>query len=156
MMVLRAARFAVVLSMVVVCSAACLPAQQAVQPIQPATAQPRQAGTMPQGAAGNASSSASAPSISAPSTISPRLRIGPGDEADVTVYGLPELSQHVRVSSGGEISYPLIGTLKIAGLTSEETQALIEKKLTDGGFLKNPHVTFYVKDYTSDGVTVLG
>src|SRR5260370_19598727 len=105
----------------------------------------------PEAAAANAASAANA----LPSTGAARLRVGPGDEADVTVYGLPELSQHVRVSSGGEISYPLIGTLKVAGLTSEETQALIEKKLVDGGFLKNPHVTFYVKDYTSDGVTVL-
>jgi polysaccharide export outer membrane protein len=125
----------------------------AQEPQQPADSSTNQMGqehrlpTAPEQAPANASSSSSG---------APRLRIGPGDEADVTVYGLPELSQHIRVSSAGEISYPLIGTLKVAGLSSEEAQALIEKKLVDGNFLKNPHVTFYVKDYTSDGVTVLG
>src|SRR5438477_486820 len=111
--------------------------------------------------------SAAAPQPQLPTTIqeqaanasSPkpsRLRIGPGDEADVTVFGLPELGQHVRVSGVGEISLPFIGTIHVAGLTSDEAQALIEKKLVDGNFLKNPHVAFYVKDYISDGVTVLG
>jgi polysaccharide export outer membrane protein len=44
----------------------------------------------------------------------------------------------------------------IAGMTAEEAQAAIEKKLVDGGFVNNPHVTVSVKEYTSEGITVLG
>jgi polysaccharide export outer membrane protein len=85
-----------------------------------------------------------------------RLVIGPGDEAEFSVYGVPDLTQHVRVSGAGEISLPLIGSLTVAGLTSDDAQALIEKKLQDGGFLKNPHVMFMVKSYTTQNVTIMG
>src|SRR6202790_1035004 len=52
----------------------------------------------------------------------PRLLIGPGDDLDVTVYGAPDLSGHMRVSASGNISLPLIGYVRIAGLTSSEAE----------------------------------
>ena len=85
-----------------------------------------------------------------------KLLIGPGDEGEVSVYGVPELSQHVRVSSEGNISLPLVGKIPVAGLSADEAQAAIEKALVEGGFLKNPHVTVAIKDYLSQGITVLG
>jgi len=85
-----------------------------------------------------------------------KLLIGPGDEGEVSVYGVPELSQRVRVSNAGDISLPLVGKLTIAGLSADEAQAAIEKALLDGGFLRNPHVTITIKDYVSQGITVLG
>ena len=85
-----------------------------------------------------------------------KLRIGPGDEADFSVYGMPDLAQHVRVSNTGDVLLPLIGPVVVAGLTADEAQALIEKRMVDGNFLRNPHVTFNVKDYNSEGITVLG
>jgi polysaccharide biosynthesis/export protein len=88
--------------------------------------------------------------------VAGRLVIGAGDEGDVSVDGKPEMTQHVRVSSGGDISLPLIGRVVIAGLTSEGAQALIEKKLLDGGFLTNPHVTLLIKEYSSHTITVIG
>ncbi len=101
-----------------------------------------------------ASENASAPQID-PGNAG-RLLIGPGDEAEFSVYGVPDLTQHVRVGATGEISLPLIGNLTVAGLTSDDAQALIEKKLQDGGFLNNPHVIFLVKSYTTQNVTILG
>ena len=44
--------------------------------------------------------------------------IGPEDLLDIQVFGVPELSRTVRVSSGGVISLPLLGEVKAAGLTS--------------------------------------
>src|SRR5690349_7481802 len=85
-----------------------------------------------------------------------RLLIGPGDEGNVSVYGVPELAQHVRVTETGEIDLPLVGKMMIAGMTAEEAQVLIEKKLVDGGFVNSPHVTLAIKEYTSEGITVLG
>jgi polysaccharide export outer membrane protein len=82
--------------------------------------------------------------------------IGPGDELDVIVWRAPDLAQHTRVSSAGEIYMPLLGYVHIAGLTSEEAQALIEKRLMDGHFLQSPYVTIYVKDYASAGISVAG
>src|SRR5437763_377850 len=40
-----------------------------------------------------------------------KLLIGPGDECDVAIYGIPDLSQRVRVNSTGEISLALVSTL---------------------------------------------
>lgn len=91
-----------------------------------------------------------------PKEAGPAVRIGPGDDLDVTVFGLPDLSQHVRVSNFGDVSLPLIGNLHLAGLSSDEAQALIERHLADGHFLNNPHVSVYVKEYTAEGISVMG
>jgi len=85
-----------------------------------------------------------------------RLSIGPDDELDVSVYGVPELSQHVRVDNSGNAYLVLIGEVHLEGLSSEEAQEVIEKRLFEGRFLKNPHVTVYVKDFTSETVSVVG
>jgi polysaccharide biosynthesis/export protein len=82
--------------------------------------------------------------------------IGPGDELDISVYGVPELSQHMRVGSTGEVSLPLIGNVHVAGLSNDTAQALIERRLADGHFLNNPHVSVYVKEYTTEGISLVG
>jgi len=84
------------------------------------------------------------------------LRLGIGDLVDVSVYNVPELTTKVRVSNGGDVYLPLIDYVHVAGLTTEEAQSLIEKRLTDGGFLKNPHVAVFVNEYASQGASVLG
>lgn len=84
------------------------------------------------------------------------LRIGAGDLVDIKVYGVPELTDSVRVSGAGEVSLPLIGAVKIDGLTSDQAEKAIEKKLLDGGFLKDPHVTVFVKEYVTQGISVMG
>src|SRR5882724_5153018 len=84
------------------------------------------------------------------------LRLGIGDLVEVSVYNVPELTTKVRVSNSGDVYLPLIDYVHVAGLTTEEAQALIEKRLTDGGFLKNPHVAVFVNEYASQGASVLG
>ncbi len=86
----------------------------------------------------------------------PALRIGLGDLLEVSVYGVPELTQKVRVSSAGDVYLPLVNYVPVVNLTPDEAQAAIEKKLADGGFLRNPHVTVFVSEYVSQSVTLLG
>ena len=85
-----------------------------------------------------------------------KLSIGPDDELDVSVYGVPDLSQHVRVDTSGDAHLLLVGPVHVEGLSSEEAQAVIEKQLVEGRFVKNPHVTVYVKEFTSQSVSVVG
>ena len=85
-----------------------------------------------------------------------KLSIGPGDELDVSVYGVPELSQHVRVDTSGDVHLLLIGASHVAGLSAEEAQTVIEKQLEEGRFVKNPDVTVFVKDFTTQSVSVVG
>ena len=83
-------------------------------------------------------------------------RLGVGDLLEVNVYGVPELSTKARISSSGDVYLPLISYIHVADLSPEEAQALIEKRLADGGFLKNPHVSLFINEYSSQAVTVLG
>lgn len=84
------------------------------------------------------------------------VRIGPGDELDITVFGLPELSQHVRVGGSGDVSLPLVGSTHFAGKSSDEAQTMLERLLADGHFVNNPHVSVYVKEYTAEGISLVG
>src|ERR1700694_2132642 len=84
------------------------------------------------------------------------LVIGPGDELEVTVYGAPDLSGHPRVSADGNISMPLIGYVRIAGLSSSEAEGAIEAVLRQNNVVNNPQVSVYVKEYTSSGISVAG
>jgi polysaccharide export outer membrane protein len=85
-----------------------------------------------------------------------KAHIGPGDELDITVYGEPELTQHVRVESSGDISVSLIDRIHVAGLSSDEASKVIEQKLVSAGYLKDPHVNVFVKEYTNQGIVVQG
>jgi len=84
------------------------------------------------------------------------LRLETGDLVDVGVYNVPELTTKARVSTKGEIYLPLIDYVHVAGLTAEEAASLIQKRFSDGGFVKSPHVTLFVDQYASQGASVLG
>jgi polysaccharide export outer membrane protein len=85
-----------------------------------------------------------------------KLSIGPGDELDISVYGVPELSQHVRVDTSGDIHLLLVGPTHVEGLSSEEARGVIEKRLVEGKFVKNPQVTVFLKEFTNQSVSVVG
>lgn len=84
------------------------------------------------------------------------LRLGPGDLIDVSVYNVPELATKARVGSNGNVYLPLINYVHVAGLTIDEAQDLIQKRLSDGGFVKDPHVNLMVTEYASSRTSVLG
>jgi len=84
------------------------------------------------------------------------VKLGAGDLIEVNVYGVPELNTKARVSNDGNLYLPLIDNVHVADLSLEEAQKLIEKRLDDGGFVRNPHVTIFVDEYSSQGVTLLG
>jgi len=84
------------------------------------------------------------------------LRLGPGDLLEMKVYGAPDLSGTLRVSGSGEITVPLIGAVKVASLTAEAAQKDIEQRLISGGFVRDPHVNILVKEFATQGISILG
>ncbi len=84
------------------------------------------------------------------------VRLGAGDLIEVSVYNVPELDTKLRVSTTGEIYLPLIDYVHVAGLTLDEAEAVIERRLDRGGFVKSPHVQIFVQEYNSAGASVLG
>jgi len=87
---------------------------------------------------------------------STQVKLGTRDLIEINVYNVPELTSKVRVSNSGDVYLPLIDYVHLEGLTQEEAQSLIEKRLSDGGFVRNPHVTIFVAEASSQGVTVIG
>ncbi len=83
-------------------------------------------------------------------------KIDAGDLVKISVFGAPESDQEVRVGSAGDVSLNFIGAVHIAGLSPEQAQTTIAKKLTDGGFFTHPQVSVFVKEYATQGVSVLG
>jgi polysaccharide export outer membrane protein len=86
----------------------------------------------------------------------PEPVLGVGDVVKVTVYQNPDLSVDARVSENGQINFPLIGAVKIGGLSVSQAQALIEKMLRDGGFVLKPQVTIQTVQIRSSQVSILG
>ena len=82
-------------------------------------------------------------------------RLGPLDVIEVSVFGVPELTRTVQVSSSGVISLPLVGELGVADRTLGDVEREIERKLGEK-YLRSPQVSIFVKDYTSQRITVEG
>jgi protein involved in polysaccharide export with SLBB domain len=83
-------------------------------------------------------------------------RIVPNDQINFHVTGEADLPLIQRVTSQGEISIPLLGAVKVAGLTLREAEALMEKLYRDEGYFIEPQVILSVDTYASRTVSVLG
>ena len=82
-------------------------------------------------------------------------RIGAQDLLEISVFGIDDLSRTVRVNSNGQISLPLIGGVMAGGKTIPELESLIGEKLKDG-YVQDPQVTVFIKEFTSQRVTLEG
>ena len=82
-------------------------------------------------------------------------RIGTEDLIDVSVFEVPELSRTVRVSAAGEISLPLLGAVKVAGLSPLDLERLLTELLRRS-YLKDPQVVVFLREFHSDPVSVVG
>ena len=82
-------------------------------------------------------------------------RIGAMDLLQISVFGVQDLDKEVRVNSNGQISLPLVGGVMAGGRTIPELEAELAKKYADG-FLQNPQVSVFVKEYSSQRITLEG
>jgi polysaccharide export outer membrane protein len=83
-------------------------------------------------------------------------RLGAGDTLRIAVFQNPDLTTEVRVSEQGVVSYPLIGSVELGGLTIEAAEKKIAQLLQDGGFLKQPQVNIVLVQIRGSQVSVLG
>ncbi len=94
--------------------------------------------------------------LAAPDASAVAVRITGGDLLSFSVYGIPDLAQDIRVGNAGDIYLPLIGYVQLAGLTLDQAQTVIENRLREGEFVKNPHVALSLKDYVNQSAIVTG
>lgn len=96
---------------------------------------------------------------------SPDYIIGSGDSLQVTVAGKPEFSVTVvnsgssravgsRVDGSGDVHLPLLGAVRVAGLTVSQARKKIQESLQK--YLNEPWVTVEVADFRSQPIYLLG
>jgi protein involved in polysaccharide export with SLBB domain len=92
--------------------------------------------------AGCLTSDPTQPAVGSPT----ELRVAPGDKIRIVVFGEDKLSGDYQIDNDGNISMPLAGTIKGAGLTKAE----LEQQITTGlksKYLRDPKVTVDVISY---------
>ena len=82
--------------------------------------------------------------------------LGTGDVLKVTVYQNADLTLETRVSEAGTISYPLLGSVKVGGLSVQAAEKVIADGLLKGNFLKAPQVNIAVSQVRGHQASVLG
>ena len=82
-------------------------------------------------------------------------RIGAGDLLETTVLEAAELNRSLRVSAGGEISMPPLGTVKAVGLVPQQLEAVI-RELLRRSIMNDPHVAVFLREMNSHPVSVTG
>jgi polysaccharide export outer membrane protein len=82
-------------------------------------------------------------------------RIGPQDLLEISVFEAPELNRAVRVSASGEISLALVGTVQASGLTPKALEFVLQELLRRS-YMKDPHVSVFMKEMQSHPVSVFG
>jgi polysaccharide biosynthesis/export protein len=80
----------------------------------------------------------------------------PGDVIHINVFKNPDLSIDARVSDSGTISYPLVGSVPVRGISLGAAEAKIAQMLKDGGFVLNPQVNILVTQGYGNLVSVIG
>jgi polysaccharide biosynthesis/export protein len=81
--------------------------------------------------------------------------LGAGDLLQITVFESKDLNSIARVSSRGHITLPLLGQVGVKGLTAREAEIKIEN-LYRSKYIKDPHVSVFVKEHMSRRVTLVG
>ena len=82
--------------------------------------------------------------------------IRPGDLLSVTVYQNPDLTKEIEVSENGTITFPLVGEVSVSGNTPLAAAAIIEEKLIQGSFVRQPQVIVTVIESRSRTVSIFG
>lgn len=82
--------------------------------------------------------------------------LGTGDVIKIAVYQNADLTSETRVSETGVISFPLIGSVKVGGLTISQAEKRIADGLRNGNFVKQPQVSILVELFRGNQASVLG
>lgn len=98
---------------------------------------------------------ASAQAAAAPA-VAPEYRLGAGDVLQISVYQNPDLALQTRVTEAGLITYPLLGTIKVGGMSVTAAEKMIAEGLRAGNYVKNPQVTILVAQVRGNQASVLG
>lgn len=79
----------------------------------------------------------------------------PNDMVSLQVFDEKELDTNTRILKSGEVVLPLIGTVKIGGMTVSKANTLI-RDLYAKDYLVDPKITLTISEYSQDFISVIG
>lgn len=82
-------------------------------------------------------------------------RLGPKDLVEIQVVEEPSLNLQRRVGDGGNLLLPLVGELRVDGLTAVEAAARLKQRLEES-FLQRASVSLRVVEFRSQPISVIG
>jgi polysaccharide export outer membrane protein len=82
-------------------------------------------------------------------------KIGPQDLLEISVFEVEKLNKTVRVSSQGNINLPLLGILRVKGLTAEELEKEIKSLLAEK-YIQDPQINVLIKEFRNQRISVMG
>ena len=87
--------------------------------------------------------------------VSENYILKPSDVVSVDVYQEEDLDKQVRIEGDGSVALPLVGKVRIAGMTVAEAQDLI-RDLYNRDYLVDPQISLIVTQFSPKVVTILG
>jgi polysaccharide export outer membrane protein len=105
-------------------------------------------------AVGTANAQPAAPQANA--AAQSEYRLGSGDVVRISVFQNPDLTLETRITEAGVVSYPLLGSIRIGGLSVTAAEKLIADGLRNGNFVRSPQVTMVVLQVRGSQASVLG
>ena len=108
-------------------------------------------------AGGVGPASVQAPPNSQQSNLAKDYRVGPGDLLEIEILDLDKenTKRSVRVNAAGTITLPLIGVAIVAGRTAQQAEELLAGKYSEK-FLQNPQVSVFIKEFTTERISIDG
>lgn len=80
----------------------------------------------------------------------------PGDQIAVSVYGVSDYKVVARIAGNGTVDLPLIGSMRLAGMTLQQAQHAVAQQLIDKQMILHPDVLISVQDSSVDIIGVMG
>lgn len=87
--------------------------------------------------------------------VSGGYKIGPKDLLSIKVFEVPELNVERRVDADGSVDLPLLGKVKLDGLTDTQAAERLKANL-EATYVQRASVTVQLQEYRSRPITILG
>ena len=82
-------------------------------------------------------------------------KLGPGDIIEIKVYGIKDLQATVRIPESGSFDFPLVGSVRAAGVSAPQVEKQIAKVLNER-YVNEANVAVFVKEFNSYRISVVG
>lgn len=82
--------------------------------------------------------------------------IGPGDIIEINVFQQPDMKAVKTVSANGEVSFPIVGLVKVQGMTEHQAESEISRRLKNSRIINSPEVAVRIVEYRSATIAIEG